>query len=399
MTVMEPALILITFPVLVLLMGGVWLSGYRSRFKRIPGLRRSPERDYFIGLNYLLNDEPDDAIDLFISALEVSAATLETHLALGTLLRRRGKVDRAIAHCQKLLDSSQFGEEQRAKIGLNLVRSYIAAGLLDRAEHLLAVLKETDGGTREAALELAITVFQKEKEWQPALGAAVELLEICPVSRRAGLQMQSSHFHCELAEIALGLDNFPQAREMLGNAAALCRANVRIYFLLARVEAAQGALQESVRHLQKVPQYDPDFAGEACAPLLRALQAAGMEKQLAEMLDSASEGGADTRLLPAIIPFIKEKKGEQAALKLLQAQLRRSPSLGLLAEALDIAARNSQDSDVAGQGAAILHQYLQQCAHYRCEHCGFELRNLHWLCPGCSTWGVIKPLVGKLPLL
>jgi lipopolysaccharide biosynthesis regulator YciM len=291
MTEMDLVAMLFTFPVLVILLGGVWLSGYRSRFKRIPGLRRSPEREYFIGLNYLLNDEPDDAIDIFISALEVSSATLETHIALATLLRRRGKVDRAIAHCQKLLESSQFAAEQRAKIELNLVRSYIAAGLLDRAEHLLAGLKKSDGGVREAALELAITVFQKEKEWQLALDAAVELLDICPALRHADLQLQSSHFHCELAEIALGLGDFEQARGILGSAAAVSRANVRIHFLLARVDAAQGAWQESVQNLQKIPDHYPDFAGEACAPLLRALQAAGMEKQLMELLDTASEGG------------------------------------------------------------------------------------------------------------
>jgi len=399
MTEMDLAAILVTFPVLVLLLGGVWLSGYRSRFKRIPGLRRSPERDYFIGLNYLLNDEPDDAIDIFISALEVRSATLETHLALGTLLRRRGKVDRAIAHSQKLLESSQFAAEQIAKIELNLVRSYIAAGLLDRAEHLLTGLKKTDGVVREAALELAITVFQKEKEWQQALDAAVELLETCPATRHAGLQLQCSHFHCELAEIALGLGDFDQARELLGSAAAISRANVRIHFLQARVDAAQGAWQESVRHLRKIPCHYPDFAGEACAPLLSALQAAGMEKQLLELLDTASEGGVDSRLLPALIPVLKEKKGENAALHLLQAQLHLNPSLNLLAEALDLAARNVQGADVTVQAAVILRQYLQQCAHYRCENCGFELRTLHWLCPGCSKWGVIKPLVGKLPLL
>jgi lipopolysaccharide biosynthesis regulator YciM len=104
-------------------------------------------------------------------------------------------------------------------------------------------------------------------------------------------------------------------------------------------------------------------------------------------------------LLPALIPVLREKKGEQAALQLLQAQLRRSPSLSLLTEALDLAARNVQGTDVVGQAAVILQKYLQQCAHYRCEYCGFELRSLHWLCPGCSKWGVIKPLVGKLPLL
>src|SRR5690606_22120813 len=145
-----------------------WYLG--ARFKLQHPLRtRKFQPDYFVGLNYLLNDEPDDAVDIFIDALEVNAGTLETHMALATLLRRRGKVDRAISHLQGLLSSQNFTMRELAAIKVQLVRSYIAAGLFDRAERLIEDLREAPGGLREQSLGLAITLFQTEKEWQKAI--------------------------------------------------------------------------------------------------------------------------------------------------------------------------------------------------------------------------------------
>jgi len=379
-------------------LSGAWFAGYRSRFGRRGGLQRQ-QPDYFIGLNYLLNDKPDDAIDLFIAALEISSGTLETHLALGTLLRRRGKVDRAIEHCQRLLDKGGFDSNEKARIGINLVRSYIAAGLLDRAEEMLGKLEDRQSPVREDALEISVVLFQKEQDWQRALVAAHELLDICGVTRRAEFQLQCSHFHCELAEAALGLGDYATAQEQLDKALAVCRWNVRIHFLLARVASARGAPIDAVKHLQQIRQYDPEFAGEACPLLLKAMQFAGMEKQLVEMLETIPEASGDTRMLLALVAAIRNIKGDQAAYLILQQQLRRSPSLELLAESLQLAVWTQQGQEAAGQGAAVLQQYLQGCAHYRCENCGLQLRSMHWLCPGCSRWGTVKPLEGRLPHL
>lgn len=385
--------LLVLIPTLAL----AWLSGYRSRFRKVAGLKRNPEQDYFVGLNYLLNDEPDDAIDVFINSLELNSETLETHLALCTLLRRRGKVDRAISHCQHLLASQRFSLRGLGEIKINLVRSYIAAGLLDRAEKLLEELKQTPPPVREAALMLAITVYQIERDWTEAIAAATELLKICNPARRFELQLQASHFHCELAEAALALNNPLVARDELKKAAAVSRSNVRMYLLLGKVEALQGNYREAARALQKVQEYDIDFAGEAIADLLDYLRKAGMDKQLARLLETARTGNPRTRELLALIEVIHETEGNQAALDILQLQLKRNPSLPVLARAL--AAGANQDGNrpsVLEQGATMLHKHLQNCAHYRCENCGFELRKLYWQCPGCSRWGTVRPLEAML---
>jgi lipopolysaccharide biosynthesis regulator YciM len=388
---------LLVLLVLLTVFGLARLTGYRRRHRRLPRKQRSPEQDYFVGLNYLLNDEPDDAIDVFINSLELNTDTLETHLALCTLLRRRGKVDRSISHCQHLLASQRFSARDLGEIKINLVRSYIAAGLLDRAERLLEELKQTPPPVREAALILAITVYQIEKDWPQAAAVAQELLKICNPARKAELQLQTSHFFCEMAEAALALGNPLAARDELRKAAAISRNNVRVCMLLGKVEAMQGNFREAVRALQKVQECDHEFAGEVGAQLLDYLVKAGMEKQLGKLLEVARTGTPGTGELLALTDVIGSTQGNQAALAVLQVQMRKNPSLALLERALEAAARlQGAEAPLLAQGAELLQKQLQNCARYRCENCGFELRNLYWLCPGCSKWGTVKPLEGRL---
>ncbi len=387
-----------SFLLLILLaIGLAWWAGYRSRFKKIPGIKQSFDQEYFIGLNYLLNDEPDDAIDLFIDALELSSDTLETHLALCTLLRRRGAVDRAINQSQFLLNNQKFTLIQTGEIKLNLVRSYIAAGLFDRAEQMLRELNSASPQIREAALGLAMTVFQMEKDWKQALSAAMELLTICPAVKRPELQMQSSHYYCELAEVALNHNDLQSARAELQNALQITRNNVRVYLLLGSIEALTGNFQEAVRILQKVVQYDPSFASEATAGLLENMQKAGMENQISWMLEGGQTENLGFRQFQEIVSNIQKSQGDAAALALLQRHLYKNPSLAVLAQIFAYAAKSSvqEQSAVLEIGTAFLNMHLHHSPNYRCENCGFELKNLHWLCPSCSKWGIVKPIEGK----
>ena len=395
---MDPIATLIPYSLLVLALGAAWWAGYRSRFRAARGQQHRPEQDYFIGLNYLLNDEPDDAIDIFISALEQNSDTLETHLALCTLLRRRGKVDRAIAHAEQLLGAAHFSLAENNAIKLNLVRSHIAAGLLDRAERLLAELKQSAAPVRESALELANTVYQMERDWTQALDAALELLRLAPPERRAELELQCSHYHCELAETALAQHDEPRAREQLRRARDVSRHNVRSYLLLARVEESCGAWQEAAAALRQVAVHAPDLAGEAILPLLRVLRQSSRRRERDALLAEALANCPPSRDLRPLIQLLREQQGEDELQRLLDCQLRDQPSLALLAETLALLGDSAApQAPVLAQGAVILRQYLQHAAQYRCENCGLELRNLHWQCPGCSRWGLVKPLDSKLP--
>lgn len=395
---MEQPASLFSFALVLVAIGLAWIAGYRSRFYRFPGMKRNLERDYFVGLNYLLNDEPDDAIDIFIEALEVNSATLATHLALGTLLRRRGKVDKAIAHYQSLLLSSEFSTREISEIKIQLVRSFIAAGLLDRAEKLLEELMASPPAIREVALGLAISVFQKEKDWQKALAAATELLKICTPHRRQDIQLQASHFYCELAELAIKNGNLDAAREDLKKAVQMYRHNVRIYLMQGRLESLADNPKEAVRALLKVGQFEPAFAHAAAHELRLNLQKTGAEKQVSPLLDNEARGASESSQILESVAEIVQQQGEEEALNYLLPQLKAKPSLSLLSQSLSLAARRDPkvQANVLELGASLLGQHLLNSPHYRCENCGFELKSMHWLCPGCSRWSMVRPLDDRI---
>lgn len=367
-----------------------WLMGYQARGRR---RRLPPDPDYFVGLNYLLNDEPDDAIDVFIAALELNASTFDTHLALGKLLRRRGKVDRAIEHFQSLLASGGFNARQITELRIQLLRSFIAAGLLDRAEQLLLELQQSTSAARAEALRLAIMLYQMEKEWRAALDAASELQKLTPLQYRHDLNMQMTHFHCEIAEVALQQQEPARARDELGQALQLFKGNVRVYLLLAQVDSLDGAHDDAVAWLQKAIRVDPSLFPEIAPALEVEVRAAGKDSENWLPQELERELGTDPAFRSALAQQSRRQQGALGQLTALLEGLHHAPSLPLLECAIRVAAEEKLLQDVTlDAGARVLQLHLQSLPRFRCEHCGFELRRLHWACPGCSCWGMVKPI-------
>lgn len=390
--------VLFTLFILALLLIS-WLLGYYARYRRLPELRPVLDADYFTGLNYLLNDEPDDAIDVFIDALEVNSSTFETHLALGKLLKRRGKVDRAIAHYHSLLALQRFNTRQTGEIKIHLIRCYIAAGLLDRAEELLDEMKQGNNTFRADALRLGVMVHQIQKDWHLALDDALELLKITPLKHRHELQLQASHFHCELAEALLAAGDTEAARAETWKAMQQFKANVRPYMLAARIEYLAGKPAEAVAVLSKALHLDPPLYPEIAADLHRYRRAAGLpEEEEGSSHAPERELEENSSYLISVGHWLGHENGDAAALAHFQSALAQAPSVPLLAETMKFSARSGHaQKEVLEQGAAVLQRFLDSNPHYRCENCGFELRNLHWCCPGCNCWGMVRPIDDLIP--
>src|SRR5690554_1263222 len=157
------------------------------------------DKQYFIGLNYLLNEQPDEAIDTFIRALEVNPETVETHIAIGKLFCQRGDVERAIKVHQNLLARPSLSALQAARVQLELARDYLAVGLHQRAERLLDELVESSSTLRAEALTELVRVYERERDWEKAVEVGARL-----VGERAGFAVSLAHYHCELAREALG---------------------------------------------------------------------------------------------------------------------------------------------------------------------------------------------------
>ncbi|MCR4301001.1 MAG: lipopolysaccharide assembly protein LapB, partial [Sulfuricaulis sp.] len=212
---------------------------------------------YFKGLNFLLNEQHDKAIEVFIRVLEVNSETVETHLALGNLFRRRGEVERAIRIHQNLIARPTLDKEQRSQALLELAQDYHKAGLFDRAENLFLELAEIRVHS-EQALRVLLHIYQQEKEWEKAISIVQRL------ARLSGKNMNSmiAHFYCERAELDLSRQNDSSAREHLKQALAVDDKCVRASILLGDIAAQEGDLRGAIERWQRIEEQDIHYLGE-----------------------------------------------------------------------------------------------------------------------------------------
>lgn len=367
---------------------------FGTRFGVQPPRTRKFQPDYFIGLNYLLNDEPDDAVDVFIEALEVNAGTLETHMALATLLRRRGKVDRAISHLQGLLSSQSFTVRELAAIKVQLVRSYIAAGLFDRAERIVEELREAPGGLREQGLALALTLFQTEKEWQKAIDSGLALLSAPGLLNAEAVQLQVSHFYCELADEAQRDRHYDRALDLLHKGGAICPDNIRVLLQQASLQAEMKHDERAEQYLRHALRLDATLVLEKLSSLtgLLARRPRLLDAILQEVL--RHEQNLDARQVELIASLLDRYQGSEREIGFLANFARRHPSQALALRLLRLATSDlaaGQAPSLVNHAMSVLDDSQQEVAQFRCRSCGFQLRTMHWLCPGCGGWSTIAP--------
>ena len=374
---------------LVVALGIGYLLGRRERQAK-PRDTGIVAEDYFKGLNHLLNERHDLAIDTFVEAMAVDNDTVDTHLALGALVRRRGEVDKAIRIHQNLLARPVLSDRHRTQTELELARDYLVAGLLGRAENLLKELTAKPGGEKALARELLLEVYQREKEWQKAVETGRELAR----SNR-GIRGQLAHFQCELAERALAEGDLRGARAALGKATGFDARCARAWLIGAQVAFTEKRYRDVQRQLAKARDLDPELAQET----LELYQAASDELNdqaafvayLRTCLDSAP-------VLPVVELLAREvakEEGITAANEFVVEQLLRNPSLNGFVSLLN---RLDQDGlPLPPEQLALVRRFsrslLEHQPLYRCRNCGFGGRTLMWQCPSCRSWGTIKPIV------
>lgn len=379
-----------------------WFIGRLGQVKEAKRTRSSQDifQDYFVGLNYLLNDEPDEAIDTFIKALEVNNDTVETHLALGTLLRRRGKVDKAITVHQSLLARSGLDAEFFDMIRLELAKDYIFAGLLDRAERLLDELVVGKSASKFAALHGLITIYQLEKEWENAINCCSSLLRNVAYKHDVGLRSSAAHYCCELAVEAQRQGLLAEARKQVKRAFTYDRRSVRASLLLASIEEQAQNYQAAIKELLRVQSNRPEFFTEIAEPLRRCYEAVNDIPGFEKFLLNAVHENAETSALFYLGEFKKQQQGHKAAVEYLQAELKTTPSIQGLLALLELEAVTAE-GDSANNFRALrelVMQSIQNKNAYLCGECGFESRNMYWQCPSCKIWDRTLPMSARVEI-
>lgn len=369
---------------------GWWLS--RSRSERASGERvRGLSSSYFRGLNYLLNEQPDKAIEVFLQIAEVDQDTVETHFALGNLFRRRGEVERAIRVHQNLIARSGLSDEHKVQAVLELGEDYMRAGLFDRAETLFADVVGIEGAGATALRHL-IAICQAEREWEKAIGHAQRL------ESRTGEPTGKlvAQFRCELAEQARARGDEAGFSAGLEAAFEADPHSVRAGIIKGRSEIAAGNDSGAIRALERVARHDVEFLPEVLRDLLAAYERCGEKSRARSFLAEMIERYPGVSPLLALTRLVEQEEGRPAAIEFLVRQLRQRPSVrgqGLLIE-LSLADRPDHGQDILQTLKQLTEAVLAAGPAYRCGRCGFGARQHHWQCPSCKSWATVKPIHG-----
>ncbi len=352
---------------------------------------RAIHPEYFKGLNFVLNEQPDKAIEVFIRMLEVDSETVETHLALGNLFRRRGEVDRAIRIHQNLIARPTLNKEQRTNALLELGMDYMRSGLLDRAEGLFLELIDSGSHLYQAYTQL-LEVYQQEKDWDNAIAIARKLGAVSGDSYSPVI----AQFYCEHADTALNEGNMRIVKEQIRRAMSFDPSCVRASLIEAQMFQKQGKIKQAIKSYKRVESQDSDYITEVIEPLYECYRQLDRVDEFVEYLRTLVNiyGGISSLLM--LTELISEREGENAAINFISDELKNRPTVKGVDKLIEYALDRS-DGETHEHLKTIKEltgQLIEGRAMYKCSSCGFDAKLLHWQCPGCKHWDTVKPVFG-----
>jgi len=370
---------LLGFP---LFFGLGWIAA-RIDIRQIVSESRALPSSYFKGLNFLLNEQPDKAIEAFIEVVKVDPETIELHFALGSLFRRRGEYDRAIRMHQNLLERPGLGADQKLIALAELGQDYLKAGILDRAEEAFRKLEKSPQAA--AARRHLLEIYEQEKDWD----RAIEMTKLVQPDPR-----DLAQYYCELAAADSAESRPDAARRHLEAALEANRKCVRASLLLGDLDKNQGNTDHAMEHWKRVESQNPAYLALVAQRLLDAYREAGHAEEGLTLLTGYLERYPSLDLLDTVFQHTLEAKGPEQAYALVRDELKRNPTLlGLdrLLEAQIIAAGSPDKRRDLEMVRSLVHGHTRRLARYRCETCGFKARQFHWRCPACGGWETYPP--------
>jgi lipopolysaccharide assembly protein B len=340
---------------------------------------------YFKGLNFLISDQHNKAVDAFSEAMQANTDSLELHFALGSLFRRTGETDRAINMHLNLLDKKELTPNQKNAVKAELAQDYLKAGLYDRAEELFKGLDDTR--YRQPALHSLQEIYVREREWTRAIETATELERLSGVPFRREI----AQYYCELAMNDIIAQKQDAARNHLHEALDANKNCVRANVLLGDLEASTGAHQAAISHWKRIEFQQPEYLGLIAGKMLKSYRANDQLNQGLAQLNSYLE----TYKLPSLMSTLYEatlaEEGAEKAAKLARNELIRQPSLTTLDQLLQARAmadetkKQSSNQDIQLMQQTVRNAIGNRTA-YHCDQCGFRAKQHHWQCPACNAW-------------
>lgn len=380
-----------------------WYMGQRNARKEQELLSNKFSGEYVTGLNFLLSNQQEKAVDLFLSMLQKqeienhisNQSQFEAELTLGNLFRSRGEVDRALRIHQNLENSPHYSFEQKLLAKQQLAKDFMAAGFYDRAENYYISLLDEPEFSINSLSQLAL-IYQKTKEWKKAINVAEKLLKIAPESDKTAL----SHYYCEYAT---SIKNQPVVFIGSLNKALLHKPNcTRASIMLGNHYLAEGDYERALLHYEQLLQQDPDYLSEVLENIKICYQQLGQLNQFELFLIKANQVQQNNYVDLALAEFIEQKDGLDAAQTRLYQQVRQHPNILTFHRFIYYQMREAEEGR-GKESLLLLHKMvgerIEKGTKYRCVTCGYQSYRLTWSCPSCREWESLKPIHGMEQML
>ncbi len=353
--------------------------------------QQKKQRSTFRGLNLLLNEQPDKAIDALVEVAKLDPETTELHFALGSLFRRRGETERAIRVHQHLVGRDDIAARDRAHAGYELGRDFLRAGMLDRAE---ASLNQVGDGRYLIPAKVALLeMYQIEKDWRKAIIAASELAQL----EKKDYQDQIAQFDCEIALEAMRRQDLAASHLALDHAFIAVPEHIRATILRGEVYILGQRPKEAIITWKLIEEKYPAFLHLVADQWILAHQELGQESVGLERLVAQLPEHGWGELLDIVYKHVLRLQGAEAAELLMSQVLLKTPTLTVLAKRFEaqyqLAITQEAQSSATDLKASVdlLKKRSSSLARYTCSSCGFRAKRFYWQCPGCNHWDVYSP--------
>lgn len=365
-----------------------WFMGRNSVRQEQRREQEQFSKNYVAGINLLLSEQSDKAIDMFIDMLDVDSETIETHWTLGNLFRRRGEVERAIRIHQNLITRPSLTEAQRHQAMLELGKDYLAAGFYDRAEKMLTELS-IHKDYREESEVLLLQIFVATNDWDKAIRVALKI-------RRydESISKNIAHFYCELAALQ---DDLETTLKFYDKAIKHDKHSVRARLALGHWCLEQKKYRRSLDYLLPVLSNSPSFTSEALPLIEKAYKGLDDRDGLMACLHDVVLNYPCASAVIMLANHIAEANDNADAEQFILTALRRNPTMKGFYKLIELHFENA----APGRERAslkllrdIVGEQLKLRSKYHCTQCGFSAQTLYWHCPSCKTWGGMKPTRG-----
>jgi len=339
--------------------------------------------DYLKGLNFLLNEQTDQALEHFLKMVRVDDKTIETHFALGSLFRRRGEVDRAIRIHQNIIARPDLASEQRDQALFSLAKDYLKAGLLDRAEKLFVRLSQ---GSRHQveALESLTRIYEQEKEWEKAIEAGQQL----EVLGGRSLALQIAHYYCELAEAAAVAKDYGAARQYVKQAQAGRPRTLRGALTRAHIAQETDDSKTALRLYHRIIDEHTYLIAEALPEIVAIYEREDAIVELEKAFRKMLKKNPEMSTLVAYTAIVNDIGGIPVIDECVEKYLLNEKTLS---EFIDMQRATDGDDAAMARVRKALSNLASSTPRYQCQECGFSSQKLLWQCPSCRSWETQRP--------